>query len=344
MVNFGPTEGKQNHLAWFFIGLYLPLLAIFLLEASGSLSEYIGAVFDIILTVVSLIILLGLIKSDDKYYSNFGVKNLVGAVGLAVAMTLLSWGLSDSWLSNSPNTLAASAFVFVPPHISSVASLFLYSALAGLVLTATAEELFRLPFFSEGQIRWKKGLRLGQVGFFVFSTAIALFVILVVLNVTNSFDLLTMIIFGATAIGALALISFKGLPKNFAVPGVIGYVGFPVFFWAVLHAIGNSSYIADPALIIPAFVNGILLTIYLWKTKCIFGAIASHWLFNTFILAITFFNGSLAYLIPQGTPTFPNILSGAYWWNGGGTLDLLLFGAIIWAVVFFLLPSLRARK
>lgn len=274
-MKFGPAGGKVNSLGWYLIGVYLPAIAVYMLVASRSLSEYISTTFYVLLTVVSLIV-LALIKSDDEYYQNLGIKNFLGAIILGFGMTLLSYLLSYSVFQNPDMLLSVNNWSSIPQS-NSVVMLFLNTVLFGLVMAATSEELFRLPLFTEGKKRW-----------------------------------------GTTA------------------KGVLIYVGFPVGFWAALH--GIQAY-TDPVMIIPAAVNGVLLTVYLWKTHCIFGCIFSHWLYNSEITFVTFLNGSAG--VPSGTPFFPNLLDPAYWSNSGFILDGLLVAIVIWGFFFFLLPSLR---
>jgi hypothetical protein len=282
-VKLGPSEGKTNSLGWFLIGIYLPAIAVYLLIASRSLSDYIATSFYVALTTVTLIVLGIFIKSDDQYYQNFGVANLLGSVALALVMTLLSYALSTQ-IFNPESLLSVNSWGIVAP-VTSVSTLFLSTLLFGLVMAATSEELFRLPFFTEGMKRWGK---------------------------TDE---------GKTSI-----------------KGVLIYVGFPVGFWAALHGIQAYS---DPIMIIPAAINGVLLTIYLWKTRCVLGCIFAHWMYNAGIVLVTFLNGTAQ--VPVGTPILPAIFDLAYYSNSGFIMDFLLGAIVVWGFFFFLLPSLRHK-
>jgi membrane protease YdiL (CAAX protease family) len=122
------------------------------------------------------------------------------------------------------------------------------------------------------------------------------------------------------------------------IPGVLVYVGFPVGFWAALH--GISAY-QNPVMILPAFVNGIVLIILLWKSQSILCVIFSHFVFNSGILTLTYLNGSAN--IATGTPMFPNILDRQYFSNSGFIFDFLIFALLCGAILFFILPSLTNR-
>jgi hypothetical protein len=119
------------------------------------------------------------------------------------------------------------------------------------------------------------------------------------------------------------------------IPGVIIYVGFPIGFWSALHGILAYS---DPLMIVPAFINGVVLIIYLWKTKCVLGCIFAHFLYNGALTILTVINGTAG--IPLGTPLFPQFWTAAYWSNSGYIYDGLLTAIIIAALLLFLLPSL----
>jgi hypothetical protein len=123
------------------------------------------------------------------------------------------------------------------------------------------------------------------------------------------------------------------------IPGILIYAAFPVAFWAAMHGILSYS---NPVMIIPAFVNGIILIILLWQTKCILACIASHWIYNALIAGILFINGQAG--VPAGTPLFPNIFNVNYFSNSGFIYDALLGAIVIGAVLFFLVPSLTKHK
>lgn len=111
--------------------------------------------------------------------------------------------------------------------------------------------------------------------------------------------LISGLVFAATAEEFLRLPAFAyGKDKwgkngykigNLTIPAVFIYVGAPVGFWAGLHAI--QAY-QNPIMVLPAFVNGIVLTIYLWKTQCILGAVFCHYVYNLGITTIAYINGS----------------------------------------------------
>lgn len=274
----------------------MPAIAIYLLQSAGNLGQYVATSFYVLLTAISLIVLI-LIKSDDEYYSNFGPANMFGAVIVGLAMTALSWGLSVAWLNKPEMLLALSKPAIAPllsalnlsviPTPTSVSTMLLSQLLFGLVMAAASEELFRLPFFSEGKQRWKNGIKIGKL----------------------------------------------------TLPGVLLYVGFPVGFWAALHAV--QSY-ENPLFVIPAAVNGVILTIYLWKTRCILGCIFAHFIYNAGIIILTYARGIAN--VPSGTPIIPNIFSGEYWATSAFVLDGLLIAIVIWGFIFFLLPSLKRDK
>jgi membrane protease YdiL (CAAX protease family) len=281
MVNL---EGKRS-IFLFFVFIYLPSIALFLLSSSANLSNYISTTFYVILAAVCMVI-LAFIKSDDKYYENFTLRNLLSAVIVSVFMTVLSWGMSMS-LAKPSLLLAMNNGLSIAPTSPSSASTFLLAAfVSGLVLAATSEELFKLVMFAEGKERWGKGYKIGRR----------------------------------------------------SIPGVLFYVGMPVFFWALLHLILAYS---DPVMVIPAFVNGILLIILLWKTHCILACIFAHWLYNASIVLITYFNGSSGV---SNIPFFPDIFNGAYWSNNGWSYDLLLGIILAGAILFFLIPSLTKHR
>lgn len=123
------------------------------------------------------------------------------------------------------------------------------------------------------------------------------------------------------------------------IPGVLVYVGFPVGFWAALH--GIQAY-DNPIMILPAFVNGVVLIIYLWKTQCVLGCIFAHWIYNSGVTLLTYLNGLVS--IPSGTPLFPNPFNPAYYSNSGFIHDFLLMGLFVGVTLFFLVPSLTNKK
>jgi hypothetical protein len=289
-------EGKLKSLEWFLIGVYLPSIAIYLLRGANSLSEFISTAFYVLLTLVSLIVLL-ISKSDDDYYHNLGPTNLLGAIITGLVMTALSWGLSVEVFKKPDMLLALSKPVIAPlleafqlsvnPVASSVSTLLLSTLLFGLVMAATSEELFKLPFFTAGRERWKNGFKIGKI----------------------------------------------------TLPGALIYVGFPVGFWACLHAVQAYS---NPIFVIPAAMNGVILFVYLYKTRCLLGAVFSHFLYNAGISVITYINGTAN--VPYGTPLFPNVFDGAYWQTNAFIIDGLLFAIVVWGFLFFLLPSLKRDK
>lgn len=350
----GPKEGKQSNLGWYLGALYLPAMIVYLLIASRSLSNFVEVAFFGIIMGITLPV-LGFLKSDDEFYRNLDLDNLVWAIVAGAAMTGLSWGLSDQILhrpesllsinsigypfTDSTTALATNSFGLVPTT-SSIFTTFIWLALGGLVMAATVEELFKLVFIAEGQKRWKNGLTLSRGVFFVFSTLLSLFIIWFVLLAAKSFNLYTYGIIAIVAVTVLGLISFKALSQSIKVPGAVGYVAVPVGFWACLHALG--AYL-DPIMVIPAFVNGIILAIYLLKRKCILGCIVSHWIYNSGILLLVFITGRAG--IPAGTPLVPTILSTNYYQTSVFILELfLLLPLILWALGFWLLPSLRGKN
>lgn len=256
MVNI---EGKKKSLITFFVFLYLPSIAVFSLTGSSNLSQFISVVFYVCLTVASLAV-LALMPNDEKYYRNMNLWYFLGAVGMGIGMIFLSWGLSlelrnASILSSVYQTfwfpipgLMATSTLTLTPVASSVGVAFLGVALSGLVMAATAEELFRLPAFAYGSDEWKKGYKI----------------------------------------------------RNLTVPGVLIYVGFPVLVWSALH--GLQAY-SNPVMIIPAAVNGVVLTIYLWRTHCILGAIFGHYVYNLGVTTISWLNGNSN--VAAGTPFLP---------------------------------------
>jgi len=291
------VEGKLKSLEWFMIGVYLPAIAVYLLRSVSSLGDFISISFYVTLTLASIMTLL-ITKHDDEYYQNLGPTNLLGAIIASLIMTALSWGLSVEVFKKPDMLMDLNKPIIAPfleplglnlsSNLSSISSLFLSTLIFGLVMAATSEELFKLPFFAAGKKRWAKGFN----------------------------------IFGKVTL-----------------PGVLVYVGFPVVFWAALH--GLQAY-NNPVMIIPAAMNGIILIVYLWKTRCILGCIFAHFLYNFGITLITYFSGTAN--IPYGTPLFPNIFDSSYWSTSAFVLDFLLVAIVIWSFIFFLLPSLKRDK
>jgi membrane protease YdiL (CAAX protease family) len=289
MVRF---EGKKSILL-FCIFIFLPSVLLFLLSGSRNLSEYITTSFYVIVSIACFVILGAWVKSDDKYYKNLSLPNLLAAIVVGLGMVGLSWGLSMQ-LKN-PNILLSVNSGFIPGLSTSAISItsmptsimtqFLSALLYGLVMAATAEELFKLTLFAEGKERWGNGYKIGKV----------------------------------------------------TLPGVLVFAGFPVGFWAALHF---QSY-SDPIQILPAFVNGIVLIIYLWKTQCFLGCVFAHALYNGTILTITYISGTAN--IVAGTPLFPNPFDRAYYSSSGFIFDGLIIILLVSAFLFFLLPSLTNR-
>lgn len=329
--NFGPREGKNNNLAWYMIGVFLPLEAVYLLVASSrGITDYITATFYVILTLIAVVALF-MIKSDDHFYKNLSLKNLGFAIALSFAMTFFSIFLSN--VSGRASMLNAVNSWGIVPQASSVVTLFIYTLLFGLVNAATAEELFRLPFFAEGQKRWGRGIKVNKA----LLTGLMLSGLFAILTWTFSgkilFVALSIVLAAALTIAFSRLSLFKG---SVGLSGVVLFVGFPVGFWAAMHSI--SAY-DSPLLILPAAVNGVLLTVYLWKTRCFLGCVFAHFLYNGFITTVTYINGTAN--IPSGTPLFPPLTNAAYWSNSGFAVDFLLLAGMAWGFLFFLLPSIR---
>jgi hypothetical protein len=279
-------EGKKKSLSLFFVFFYLPSIALLLLVGSSNLAQYITTTFYIILGLGCLVVLGTMLKSDDKYYRNFGFTNLIAAIFVGLVMTVFSWGLSLS-LQNSRMLMSVNSLSLLPMP-TSISMMFLSAVVSGLVLAATSEELFKLGAFAEAKERWgKNGYKLGAI----------------------------------------------------TVPGVLIYVGFPVGFWALLH--GVQAY-SDPVMIIPAFVNGVLLIIYLWKTECILGCIFAHWIYNGGITLILYLKGQAG--VPVGTPLFPDVFSPTYFSNSGFIFDILLVLLGFGILFLFLIPSLKKES
>jgi membrane protease YdiL (CAAX protease family) len=123
------------------------------------------------------------------------------------------------------------------------------------------------------------------------------------------------------------------------VPSVFIAVGFPVTFWALLHSI--SAY-SNLLMVIPAFVNGIILIVVLWYTKSILTVIAAHWGYNSFISLLMWTRGDTG--LASGTPLFPNIFSPVYWSNNGWVYDLMVGMLIVAMFALFLVPSLTKHR
>jgi membrane protease YdiL (CAAX protease family) len=287
------VEGKKSILL-FCIFIFLPSVLLFLLSGSRNLSEYITTSFYVIVSIACFVILGAWVKSDDKYYRNLSAPYLLAAIVIGLGMVGLSWGLSLS-LKN-PNMLLSVNQPIIPGLSTSAMSItsmptsittqFLSALLYGLVMAATAEELFKLTLFAEGKERWGKGYKLGKI----------------------------------------------------TIPGLLVYVGFPVGFWAALHSVQSYS---DPVQILPAFVNGVVLIIYLYKTQCFLGCVFAHAIYNGSILTLTYLNGSAS--IAAGTPLFPNPFDRAYYNSSGFIFDGLVVILLVSAFLFFLLPSLTNR-
>jgi hypothetical protein len=92
---------------------------------------------------------------------------------------------------------------------------------------------------------------------------------------------------------------------NLTIPGVIVYVGLIVGFWSALH--GIQAYTSNLIMIFPAFVNGIVLTIYLWRTRCILGAVFGHYAYNLGIVTIGYVSGSSG--VSSSLPFLPFFVS-----------------------------------
>jgi len=356
LSKLGPREGKQSNLGWYLGGLFIPAIIVYMLVATKNYSNFTEvAFFGIIMGI--LLGALAYLKSDDGFYRNLNANYLVLAILTGAVMTFISWGLSIQVFGNTDALLSINSIGYpftqlsevpvittnsfgIVPTTSSVTTTFIWLAIGGLIMAATVEELFKLVFIAEGQKRWKNGLTLNRGVLFILLAGISLFVVWIVLNASNRFNLPIFAVISATAIAVICLICFKAIGKSVTIPGAVGYVGFPVAFWSCLHAI--SAY-QSPVMIIPAAVNGVLLAVYLLRTRCLLGAIAAHWIYNSGILLITFITGTAG--IPAGTPMVPPIFSASYYSNSTFILELfLLFPLIIWAVGFWLLPSLRGKN
>lgn len=277
-------EGKLQTFKTFFVLVWLPAIAVYLLSSTGSFSNYITTTFFVLLTIACLAVSF-ITKSDDKYYRNLNPFYLVLSIIAGLGMTAFSWGLSMS-LKNPNMLLSVNSLSLVPANPNSILALVFSLLVFGLVMAATGEEVFKLVIFSELKERCYNGLRIGRV----------------------------------------------------TVPGVLVYVGFPVGFWAILH--GITAY-DNPIAIVPAFINGLVLMIYLWQTRSILGCILAHWLYNSVITVLTFANGSAN--IPAGTPLFPDLFASGYF-GSPFFIDLSLFMVVTLGVIYFLLPSLKPSR
>jgi membrane protease YdiL (CAAX protease family) len=99
----------------------------------------------------------------------------------------------------------------------------------------------------------------------------------------------------------------------------------PVGLWAIYHGIQayNNAW-----MIIPAFINGLLLIGLLWITKSFLAPIIAHGLYNTVTILIGYIQGSSG----AGMPLFPKI------WGTGDIFPVLL--VIIW-IFFLLIPIVK---
>jgi membrane protease YdiL (CAAX protease family) len=149
---------------------------------------------------------------------------------------------------------------------------------------------------------------------------------------------LSLVIFGlvmaATSEELLKLAMFSKLKERYGDRwyGVFIYVGVPVFFWSILH--GIMAY-QNLIMILPAFINGVVLIILLIRTKSVLCAVLSHWLYNSGILLIQFLNGSAN--VPAGTGLLPNFASIT-------VADIAILMVFIMSIAFFLLPVLFRDK
>jgi hypothetical protein len=260
------------------------------------------------------------------------------ALLVAVVMFFLSWGLSMSLMNDS--ILLSVNSLSLTPSPSSVSTIFLSSLVSGLVLVATGEELIKLVMFAEGKARWGSGYSVNRLALFGVLCLISVFGVFLGLNYLQAFSYFNMIALSVIIATILGIIVFGVLKKvNVSIPGVLVYVGFPVGFWAMLHGIQAYN---NPVMIIPAFVNGVVLIVYLWKTRCILGCIFAHWIYNSAILLLTYLNGTAN--VPSGTPFFPAFSNPGYFTNSGYIYDGLLLAIVVGSFLFFLLPSLTREK
>jgi hypothetical protein len=149
---------------------------------------------------------------------------------------------------------------------------------------------------------------------------------------------LSLLLFGlvmaATSEELLKLTMFAELKERYGSRwyGVFLYVGFPVGFWALLHGIQAYS---NPLLIVPAFINGVVLLVLLWRTKCILSCVLSHWLYNAGITLLSFMNGSAD--VPLGTPLLPDLFSLS-------VADVAVVMILVGSMLFFLVPALKSDR
>lgn len=265
---------KHSTLA-IFVVLWAFTVVLYLLQATGSVTDWIQTCFYVITSCVCFVALL-FIKSDESLWQNLNPLYLILSVIIGLVMTTISWGLSLKLGESLLSVGYTMTFIASP---SSVSTIFLSIALYGLVMAATAEELMKLAGFAELKERFSKYPN-GRTRWY----------------------------------------------------GVFIYVGVPVGFWAILH--GISAY-DNLWAIVPAFINGIVLIVFLWKTKCIFACILSHFFYNFGITAISFANGTAP--VAYGTPLFPDIFKLTI-------ADIsVLFIAIMW-IGLFVGMSLRNKN
>jgi len=329
-------QGKN--LTWLFLIFFVsPCVLLFMLAGSRSLSDYITTTFYVITLAFSLIILKE-INTDEQYYEPLTLEPLIASVLLGVGMFALSAALSlslknsDMLLSIVPLTLTASP--------TSIATTFLSASLFGLALIASGEELWKLPMFAEGRARWGKGYNIPRV---VFAICMCLLGLLVAMLLLNALNVLSYFNFGIVAVVLIVVFAlvFSLIVKRpkFTVPGILIYVGVPVGFWAALHGIEAYS---NPVMILPAAVNGVVLIVYLWKYRCILGCIFAHFIYNTLITALSYFNGTAN--VQAGLPLFPDFFSRSYYSNSGFIYDYAVIAIWFFGVFLFLLPSLTKQK
>lgn len=329
-------SGKRNT-ELFFIFLFAPAMALFLLSGSRSINEYITTVFYVLMAVVSLI-LLERIKTDEQYYEPLKAKFLFYSVLLAFLMFGVSLGLSMQ-LKNTDMLMALSSMSLTATP-TSVSTTFLSTILYGLAMVATSEELWKLPMFAEGRARWGKGYKAPKR---IFAIVFYLLGLLILAFVMNALDALSFFNFLVTAVVlAIAfgvIFTFVSKKDEFSVPGALVYVAVPVGFWACLH--GISAY-ENPVMIIPAFINGVFLIVYLWKFKSILGCVFAHFLYNTLITTFTYLSGSAN--VDSSLPLFPNFTSASYFSNSGFIMDGFTIALLLMSIFFFLLPTITGEK
>jgi hypothetical protein len=312
-------------------------MVFYALTGAQSLSDYITTGFYTSMAIVSLVI-LSRIKSDEPYYEPLTAKNLGYALLLAFGMFFVSWGLSLQLKSDTLLLDIAPMSLTATP--TSVSTSFLSTILFGLAIIAVSEELWKLPMFAEGKARWGKGYDVPKPFFaFVFY----LLSLLIIGFFLNAFDSLTVFNFIVAAVISLIIftLSFSvGIHKSVvSIPGALVYVGVPVGFWAALH--GIQAY-ESPLLIIPAFINGVFLIVYLWKFKCILGAVFAHFGYNSIITVFTYLTGNAN--INSSLPILPNIFSGSYYSNSGFLVDGFIVAMLLMGLFLFLVPSVTGGK